>query len=103
MRNERASLDTDGNSPMNDDARREMACQELVDVITGYLEGTLPVADRSRFDAHLATCSACQEHLEQIRPLVRLTGKLSPKSLEPATSDSLLAAFQPWRDSPTRS
>jgi anti-sigma factor RsiW len=87
---------------MNDDTPREMACQELVDVITGYLEGTLPHADRSRFDAHLATCPACQEYLEQMRALVRLTGKLSPKSLEPATVDSLLGAFRRWRDSQTR-
>ncbi len=87
---------------MNDDTPREMACQELVDVITAYLEGTLPDADRSRFDAHLATCSACQEYLEQMRALVRLTGKLSPRSLEPATVDSLLASFRRWRDSQTR-
>ena len=87
---------------MNDGSPRDMACQELVDVITGYLEGTLPDADRSRFDAHLATCSACQEYLEQMRALVRLTGKLSPKSLEPATVDSLLGAFRRWRDSQTR-
>ena len=87
---------------MNDDTPREMACQELVAVITAYLEGTLPDADRSRFDAHLATCSACQEYLEQMRALVRLTGKLSPRSLEPATVDSLLASFRRWRDSQTR-
>ena len=87
---------------MNDDTRREMACQELVEVITEYLEGTLPEVDRARFDAHLASCSACQEYLEQMRALVRLTGKLSPKSLEPATVDSLLGAFRRWRDSQTR-
>jgi anti-sigma factor RsiW len=79
-----------------------MACQELVDVITGYLEGTLPAADRSRFDAHLASCSACQEYLEQMKAIVRLNGKLSAKSLEPATVDSLLASFRRWRDSQTR-
>src|SRR5260370_33019904 len=91
MRNERASLDTDGNSQMNDDTPREMACQELVDVITAYLEGTLPDADRSRFDAHLATCSACPAYLEQMKALFRPTGSRSPKSPYPAPADSLLA------------
>jgi len=86
---------------MNDDARKEMACQELVEVITDYMEGTLPEVDRGRFEAHLASCSACQEHLEQMRAVVRLTGRLTPSSLDPATVDSLLSAFRRWRDSQT--
>ena len=86
---------------MIDDTQREMACQELVEVITEYLEGTLPEVDRARFDAHLASCSACQEYLEQMQALVRLTGKLSARSLEPATVDSLLRAFRRWRHSQT--
>jgi anti-sigma factor RsiW len=86
---------------MNDDTAREMACQELVDVITDYLEGTLPDPDRARFDAHLATCPACQEYVEQMRALVRLTGSLEARSLEPATVDSLLSAFRRWKDSQT--
>jgi anti-sigma factor RsiW len=86
---------------MNDKTPREMACQELVDVITDYLEGPLPDPDCTRFEAHLATCPACQEYLEQMRALVRLTGRLTPKSLEPETVDALLGAFRRWRDSQT--
>jgi len=86
---------------MNDETRREMACQELVEVITDYLEGTLAEVDRTRFDAHLASCPSCQEYVEQMRALVRLSGKLTTRSLEPATVDSLLSAFRRWRDSQT--
>jgi anti-sigma factor RsiW len=86
---------------MNDEVLREMACQELVEVITDYLEGTLPELDRARFERHLATCPSCQEYLEQMQALVRLTGKLSSRSLEPETVDSLLSAFRRWRDSQT--
>jgi anti-sigma factor RsiW len=102
MRNKSKSIDTDRQATMNDDTRREMACQELVEVITSYLEGTIPEHDRVRFEAHLASCSACQEYLEQMRALVRLSGKLTTKSLEPSTVDSLLASFRRWRDSETR-
>jgi anti-sigma factor RsiW len=84
---------------MNDDAPREMACQELVEVITDYLEGTLPELDRGRFETHLASCPSCQEYVEQMRALVRLSGKLTARSLEPETVDSLLVAFRRWRDS----
>ncbi len=86
---------------MNEDALREMACQELVEVITDYLERKLPDPDHARFEAHLATCPACQEYLEQMKALVRLSGRLTPKSLEPTTVDSLLGAFRRWRDSQT--
>ena len=86
---------------MNDDTEREMACQELVEVITDYLEGSLPEVDRARFETHLASCPACQEYVEQMRALVRLSGKLTVRSLEPETVDSLLVAFRRWRDSQT--
>jgi anti-sigma factor RsiW len=86
---------------MNDDVLREMACQELVEVITDYLEGTLPELDRRRFEIHLATCPSCQEYVEQMRALVGLSGKLTARSLEPATVDSLLIAFRRWKDSQT--
>ncbi len=86
---------------MNEETRREMACQELVEVITDFLEGTLPEVDRTRFEAHLASCPSCQEYVEQMRALVRLSGKVSTRSLEPATVDSLLSAFRRWRDSQT--
>jgi len=78
-----------------------MACQELVEVITAYLEGTLPAVDRARFETHLASCASCQEYLEQMQALVRLTGKLTTRSLEPESVDSLLSAFRRWRDSQT--
>jgi anti-sigma factor RsiW len=95
------SSDTDWQERMGDSTLREMACQELVEVITDYLEGTLPKSDRARFDAHLATCPGCREYLEQMRALIRLSGGLTAKSIEPATRDSLLRAFRRWRDSQT--
>ena len=33
---------------------RELTCQELVELVTDYLEGALPAAERARFEAHLA-------------------------------------------------
>ncbi len=46
---------------------KAMMCQELVEVITDYLEGTLSPADRARFEAHLAVCPHCSRYLEQFR------------------------------------
>ena len=49
--------------------RREkpLTCQELVELVTDYLEGALAHADRARFDAHIAACEHCTEYLAQFR------------------------------------
>lgn len=94
--------DTDGLRHMGNQNDQVMACQELVEVITDYIEGTLPAADRKRFDAHLTTCDPCREYLEQMRVLTRLSGGLTVQTIEPATRESLVNAFRRWRDAQTR-
>ena len=93
--------DTDWIKRMGNDAQQEMACQELVEVITDYLEGTLAASDRARFDAHLLSCAACREYVEQMRVVIRLSGGLTARTIEPATRESLLRAFRRWRDAQT--
>lgn len=101
MRNERSISDTDPQPRMSEKILDEMACQELVEVITDYLEGTLAEPDRHRFEAHLAVCSSCREYLEQMRTLIRRTGGLSAQSIRPESRNALLRAFRTWRDSRT--
>lgn len=96
----RRNSDTDWLERMNN-TNEEMACRELVEVITEYLEGTLPASDRARFDTHLSTCAACREYLQQMRALIRLSGGLTVQTIEPATRASLLRAFRRWRDAQT--
>jgi anti-sigma factor RsiW len=76
----------------------EMPCQELVEVITDYLEGALAETDRLRFEAHLAECDACRDYLEQFRQTIALVGRVEPEQLSPRTREELLAAFRDWRD-----
>ena len=101
MRNVPRNSDTEALEPMSTDAEQEMACQELVEVITDYLEGTLSTSDRVRFDAHLSTCGACREYVEQMRALIRLSGSLTAQTIEPSTRESLLRAFRRWKDAQT--
>lgn len=93
--------DTEWVERMGDHTRQEMACQELVEVVTDYLEGTLPAPDRVRFDAHLSTCAACREYVAEMRALILLSGSLTVEAIEPASRQSLLAAFRRWRDAKT--
>jgi anti-sigma factor RsiW len=72
-------------------------CQELVELVTDYLEGRLTADDRRRFDEHLAACEPCTRYVEQFRITVRLVGRLREEDVEPAARDVLLEAFRDWR------
>ena len=75
----------------------EMACRELVEVITEYFEGTLPEPDRMRFEAHLAVCSSCRRYLEQMRQTVDVLGGLTEDSIPEPDKEQLLALFKDWK------
>ena len=80
----------------------ELVCQELVELVTDYLEGALSERDRARFEDHLRRCEGCQAYLEQMRATIRLAGRLTPDSLAPAMRDRLLGAFRDWKRGPAR-
>jgi anti-sigma factor RsiW len=47
-----------------------MSCQELVELLTEYLDGALSDEDRARLEAHLVVCDACHEYLEQFEATI---------------------------------
>ena len=73
-----------------------LACKELVELVTDYLEGRLSPEDRRRFDEHLAACDGCTRYVEQFRTTIRLVGRLREQDLEPHVRDALLDAFRDW-------
>jgi anti-sigma factor RsiW len=79
-------------------AQDEMPCAELVEVITDYIEGTLPKGDRRRFEAHLTECPYCVNYLEQMRETIDTLGKLEVESLSPEAQAELVQAFRGWRE-----
>ena len=76
---------------------RPMDCNELVELITDYLEGALDDETRARFDDHLQGCNGCENYLQQCRATVATLGKVRDDQLDPAFRDRLLAAFRRWR------
>jgi anti-sigma factor RsiW len=75
----------------------ELSCEELVELVTEYLEGTLLDAERERFEAHLADCPWCVTYLEQMREVAEALGGLSEETIPPRARDGLLAAFRDWK------
>jgi anti-sigma factor RsiW len=74
-----------------------MTCEELVELVTAYLEETLPAEDRQAFDEHLALCSGCDRYLAQFRTTIDLLGELPEESLASPGRERLLDAFAQWR------
>jgi anti-sigma factor RsiW len=82
---------------MNDTTAEAMSCQELVELVTAYLEEALSPDERRRFDDHLAECGPCRVYVEQIRATIGLAGRVTPEDLSPEAERDLLAAFRSWQ------
>jgi anti-sigma factor RsiW len=74
-----------------------MSCKELVELVTEYDEGTLPAADRARFDAHLGLCPPCVEYLAQMRRTIEAVGFAAPELERTPAMTELLHLFRDWK------
>jgi anti-sigma factor RsiW len=79
--------------------RREapLSCQQVVELVTDYLEGNLSRRDRRRFEKHLKACDGCTRYVEQMRTTVRAVGRLREEHLTGRQREELLAAFRDWK------
>lgn len=75
----------------------DLSCQELVELVTEYLEGAMAPPDRARFDEHLGVCEGCRTYLDQMRATIRVVGSIDPAALDPSAERALLAAFRDWK------
>jgi anti-sigma factor RsiW len=77
----------------------ELACVEVVELVTDYLEGVLPEADARRLERHLGTCPGCTEYLQQLRAIAGSLRGLTDDSFPADMRDALIADFGSLRDS----
>ena len=75
----------------------DLSCQELVELVTAYLERALSPEDHARFEAHVAVCSGCSAYLDEMRTTIELTGRLEPELLGDEARNVLLASFRDWK------
>jgi len=74
----------------------DLRCEEIVELLGGYIEGALPPARAARVEAHLAGCEGCTALLDQLRATVTLLNGLgtpSPDAVRDALPDDVRAAL----------
>jgi len=78
-------------------SHQELTCEELVEIVTEYLEGGLTDAERKRFEEHVAVCKGCANYLDQIRITIEIAGRVTVDDLMEEAKAELLSAFRDWK------
>ena len=55
-----------------------LACDEVVELASGLVDGDLTPAEQDRVEEHRSRCPGCSRYLDQVRELRRLLGSLRP-------------------------
>jgi predicted anti-sigma-YlaC factor YlaD len=71
-----------------------LSCQEVVELVTDYLEGALTPEETALFEEHLGLCDGCKWYVEQIRITIAAVGRIEESDVPPEMREGLLAAFR---------
>jgi hypothetical protein len=74
-----------------------VTCQEVVELVSDYLDQALSPEQASLFEQHINFCDGCESYLEQMRSTVATVGRITEQDVPPETREKLLAAFRDWK------
>ena len=74
-----------------------ITCQEVVELVTDYLDRTLPPDEASLFEQHINFCDGCDWYVDQMRTTVATVGRIREEDVPPETREWLLTAFREWK------
>ena len=75
-----------------------LTCQELVELVTDYIEGALGPAERERVERHLNACAGCANYLEQFHVTIRLIGARREDDLAATGREAPLEQLRSWKE-----
>ena len=78
----------------NNDA---LTCQEVVELVTEYLENALLPEKRKRLEEHVDNCPGCTTYIEQVQLTIGMLHRLVEEPAFPATKQELLQHFRNWK------
>lgn len=75
----------------------DFTCQDIVELVTAYLDDAMDLHTRQRFEQHVSTCPGCSEYLDQIRASQQVLGWVDLETISGYARGQLLMAFRTWR------
>jgi predicted anti-sigma-YlaC factor YlaD len=77
--------------------QNQLNCQEVVELVTDYLEQALLPEMQAQFEEHIAECPGCDTYLEQIQQTIMMLRKLTEQQMFPKTKQELVEIFRNWK------
>ena len=77
-----------------------ITCRQVVELVTDYFEGALPVDAAELFEQHLNFCDGCIWYVDQIKTTVATVGRVYEEDLPEEMRERLLTAFRDWKARP---
>jgi anti-sigma factor RsiW len=74
-----------------------ISCQEVVEVVTDYLEGRMSPEDVAIFEAHVELCDGCKWYVEQMRITIATVGRIDEADVPDEMRATLMDAFRARR------
>jgi anti-sigma factor RsiW len=74
-----------------------VTCQEIVELVTDYLEHALDSESAAAFEEHINFCDGCEAYLAQIRATIATVGAIEDEDVPDATRERLLGVFREWK------
>ena len=80
-------------------SENELSCQQVVELVTDYLENSLLPGMHKRLEEHVAECPGCENYIEQMQLTIDMLHQIARESVFPATKQGLLQLFHDWKKS----
>ena len=78
-------------------------CQEVVELVTDYLEQALLPEMQTEFEKHVNECPGCDTYLAQVQQTIMMLRKLAEQQTFPETKQDLLEIFRNWKQDESKS
>jgi predicted anti-sigma-YlaC factor YlaD len=74
-----------------------VTCQEIVELVTEYLELSLDSETAALFEEHINFCDGCEAYLGQMRATIETVASIEPEEPPAATRERLINAFREFK------
>jgi anti-sigma factor RsiW len=81
------------------DSGQHISCQDVVELVTDYLEAALPPDEAALMEQHLNFCEGCVWYVDQTRTTIEAVGLVRTSELTDEMRPRLLAVFRDWKRS----